>query len=200
MSAPWAHQPACGKDLCRIGRGAVARGRGRRRSGRARELRLPPGVLLLGAAAIALSSPAASAKVFDVGEVDGILDVTVAYGLLVRTQSRDQDFIGIGNGGRADSVNGDDGTLNYDTGLISNELRLSADLTLLWRNFGAFVRGYGFYDFATELKNVPLKDLSELGGWKNAETILKRYQWPDTETQCEALRARQAIRRAKVRS
>ena len=55
-------------------------------------------------------------------------------------------------------------------------------------------------DFATELKNMPLKDLSELGGWKNAETILKCYQWPDTETQREALRARQAIHRANVRS
>ena len=30
--------------------------------------------------------------------------------------------------------------------------------------------------FATELKNVPLKDLAALGGWKSAQTILKCYQ------------------------
>ena len=34
---------------------------------------------------------------------------------------------------------------------------------------------------------------SDLGGWKNAETILKCYQWPDTETQREALRRRKPI-------
>ena len=54
--------------------------------------------------------------------------------------------------------------------------------------------------FATELKNMPLKDLSDLGGWKNAETILKCYQWPDTETQREALRSRRPILKAHIRS
>ena len=67
---------------------------------------LPQRFLLLIFAVVALGPAAANAKVFDVGEVDGILDVTLAYGLLARTQSRDLDFVGIGNGGRADSVNG----------------------------------------------------------------------------------------------
>jgi hypothetical protein len=38
-------------------------------------------------------------------------------------------------------------------------VRASADLTLVWRNFGAFVRGYGFYDFATELDQRERTDL-----------------------------------------
>jgi hypothetical protein len=121
---------------------------------------LPQCRLLLILAFVALGSAAANAKVFDVGEVDGILDVTLAYGLIARTESHDLDFVGIGNGGRANSVNGDDGTLNYDKGLVSNEIRLNGDLTLIWKNFGAFIRGYGFYDFETELNDREHSELS----------------------------------------
>jgi hypothetical protein len=110
---------------------------------------------------IGLSAGSASAKVFDVGPVDGILDLTLAYGVMSRTQSRDLDFVGFANGGNAPSVNLDDGSLNYDKGLFSNEIRLSGDLTLLWRNFGVFVRGFGFYDFETELDDRERTDLSE---------------------------------------
>jgi hypothetical protein len=116
--------------------------------------------LLAVVVATIVCASAGSAKVFGVGEVDGILDLTLAYGLVARTESRDRDFVGIGNGGRALSVNADDGTLNYDTGLIANEVRLNADLTLVWRNFGAFVRGYGFYDFETDLSDREHSDLS----------------------------------------
>ena len=101
--------------------------------------------------ALNLVDTPAWAEVFRVGEVDGLFDVSVAYGLLTRTESRDPDFIGIGNGGNAASVNVDDGDLNYDKGVVSNGVRATAELTLKWRNFGAYVRGYGFYDFETEL-------------------------------------------------
>ena len=77
----------------------------------------------------------ASAEVFELGPVDGILDLTFAYGLSVRTQERDFDFVGIANGGRAPSVNFDDGNLNYDQGVFANEFRFTGDLTLAWRNF-----------------------------------------------------------------
>ena len=79
---------------------------------------------------------------------------------MVRTQERDLDFVGIANGGRAESVNFDDGSLNYDRGVFANELRLSADLTLGWRNFGFFIRGFGFYDFETQLNDRERTDLS----------------------------------------
>jgi hypothetical protein len=109
---------------------------------------------------LVLTSFPARGAVFDAGPVDGILDLTFAYGLMVRTQERDLDFVGIANGGRAESVNFDDGSLNYDRGVFANELRLSADLTLGWRNFGFFIRGFGFYDFETQLNDRERTDLS----------------------------------------
>ena len=87
---------------------------------------------------------------FRAGPVDGIFDVTLSYGLLYRTESADPDLIAIGNGGNAPNANGDDGTLNYDTGLISNTLAANTELTLDWNQWGAFARVIGFYDFETE--------------------------------------------------
>ena len=69
---------------------------------------------------------------FCVGNVEGLLDVTVAYGPGIRLQDRDEDLIAIANGGRCPSVNNDDGNLNYDEGIYSNALRVNADLTLAW--------------------------------------------------------------------
>jgi hypothetical protein len=88
-----------------------------------------------------------------VGEVAGLLDVRLSYGLLVRVEGRDDRLIAISSGGRARDANVDDGDLNYDKGIVANVLRGTADLTLAWRWFGAFVRGYGFYDFENELEN-----------------------------------------------
>lgn len=48
--------------------------------------------------------------------------------------------------------------------------------------------------FATELNSVPLKDLSELGGWKTVRTILACYQQADMETMREALEQRGQLR------
>ncbi len=113
-------------------------------------------------AAILLLAPprSADAKVLDLGPVAGILDLSVGYGLMVRTQERDLDFVGIANGGNAPTVNIDDGNLNYDKRIFANEIRLSADLTLAWRNFGVFIRGFGFYDFETKLHDRERTELS----------------------------------------
>jgi hypothetical protein len=117
--------------------------------------------LLAAVLCVGLPAGSARAEIFHIGPVDGILDVTLAYGLMARTQKRDLDFVGIANGGNAPSVNFDDGNLNYDKGVFSNEIRLSADLTLAWRNFGAFIRGFGFYDFETELGDRARTELSD---------------------------------------
>jgi hypothetical protein len=66
-------------------------------------------------------------------------------------EGRDDRLIAISSGGDAPSADVDDGDLNYDKGIVANVLRGAADLTLSWRWFGAFVRGYGFYDFENEL-------------------------------------------------
>lgn len=49
--------------------------------------------------------------------------------------------------------------------------------------------------FATELKTVPLTDLSHLGGWKGPQTILKCYQQPDAATLRRALEGRGTLHR-----
>ena len=98
---------------------------------------------------------------FRVGNVEGLFDVTVDYGLGIRLQDRDKDLIGIANGGRRPSVNNDDGNLNYDTGIFSNALRVNTDLTLAWKQFGAYVRGFAFYDYENmdeDRERTPLSD------------------------------------------
>ena len=52
--------------------------------------------------------------------------------------------------------------------------------------------------FATELKEVPLKDLCSLGGWKEPQTILKCYQQPDADTMRKALASRTRLRLVAV--
>ncbi len=44
--------------------------------------------------------------------------------------------------------------------------------------------------FASELRHIPLKDLCELGGWKDPKTILTCYQMPDQSELRESLKAR----------
>lgn len=59
------------------------------------------------------------------------------------------------------------------------------------------VRGRGYHSlrrkFATELKQVPLKDLCHLGGWKDAQTILQCYQQADEDTMRAALGQRRRL-------
>ena len=63
--------------------------------------------LLCGLLFVGPGSRSARAEVFSAGPVEGILDVTLAYGLATRSQERDLDFIGIANGGNAPSVHPD---------------------------------------------------------------------------------------------
>jgi len=95
---------------------------------------------------------ALTAHAFQFGKDDfqGSLDTTASYGLSWRVQDQDKDLIGIQNGGYAYSVNGDDGDLNYDTGLISNVFKMTSELEFSYRNFGGFFRGTAFYDFENE--------------------------------------------------
>ncbi|HET7583500.1 MAG TPA: site-specific integrase [Gemmatimonadaceae bacterium] len=44
--------------------------------------------------------------------------------------------------------------------------------------------------WATEMKDTPLKDLCYMGGWKSATTVLTCYQLPDPETQRAAMARR----------
>ncbi len=93
-----------------------------------------------------------SVHAFQFGQDDfqGSLDTTVSYGASWRVQDQDKELIGTSNGGKAYSVNGDDGNLNYDTGLISNVFKMTSELEFSYQNFGGFFRGTAFYDFENE--------------------------------------------------
>lgn len=87
---------------------------------------------------------------FQSGELTGSLDSTLSYGATWRVQDQDSEIVGLANGGKAFSVNGDDGNLNYGKGLISSVTKITSEMDLGYRNFGLFIRGTAFYDFENE--------------------------------------------------
>jgi hypothetical protein len=113
-------------------------------------------------AAYLVATPCRSAD-FRVGRLDGLLDLTAAYGLGVRVDDADKDLVAIANGGRRASANNDDGTLNYNEGVVSNAVRFNADLTLAWRQFGAYLRGFAFYDYENQEDDRARTPLSDNG-------------------------------------
>ncbi len=80
------------------------------------------------------------------GNLKGSLDTTISYGHLYRVQSRAANLTGIANGGTARSVNGDDGNINYNSGLVSSTAKFTTELDLSYKSSGIFVRGFGFND------------------------------------------------------
>ena len=99
----------------------------------------------------ALCAAPAGAEDFTHGELEGSLDITLSHGVTLRTGTRDKSLIGRAEGaGTANSVNSDDGNLNYDGGIVSNASKFIGELDLNYRNFGAFARAHGFFDFENE--------------------------------------------------
>lgn len=74
------------------------------------------------------------------------VDSTVTLGANVRVQDQDASLIGIANGGTARSINGDDGNLNYDPGLVALAARATHELSIEKGQVGAFGRLTYFYD------------------------------------------------------
>ena len=70
------------------------------------------------------------------------LDTTLSHGLTFRVEDQDDILAG--------DVNGNDGDLNYERGLVSNTSKITTDLDLGYHNFGAFLRLSGFLDFENE--------------------------------------------------
>ncbi len=132
-----------------------------------------------------IASFSAYSVTFEFGEVYGSWDTTATYGQTYRVQSREAELIGIANGGTAFSVNGDDGNLNYDNGLVSNTVKFTSELEVNYRNFGAFVRVIGFKD--TEADNItgdtertPLTDGSIKLSGENV-SLLDAFVWANLE-------------------
>ncbi len=134
---------------------------------------------ILSLAISALATGSAQAITFNKGDLQGSFDTTISYGARWRVQDRDQSIIGKANGGTANSVNGDDGNLNYDKGLVANVLKVTPELELRYKNYGAFFRGYYFYDFevmGNDTARTPLSDDAKDEVGEKGE-LLDAYVW-----------------------
>jgi len=117
-----------------------------------------------------LAGPVLTATAIDIGtgEIDGRLDTTLSVGASWRVEDRDPDLIGVVNGGRGNSINSDNGNLNYDKGdVISESVKILSELELSWRNIGFFGRAFYFYDYAVMDRGTDRTPLS-----KHAEDAL----------------------------
>jgi hypothetical protein len=109
-------------------------------------------IALVLALAVALAAPVAAIELTGSDTRYSLrLDTTLSWGALYRVSDRDPAIISPFEGGTAWSVNGDDGNLNFDTGIVSNTVKATIDLAFATtagnHNLGFFVRGSGFYDF-----------------------------------------------------
>ncbi len=73
---------------------------------------------------------------------------------------KDKRLLALGKGGTRNSANYDNGDANYERGdLVSSIFRMSNDLDLNYKNFGAFFRISSFYDHSIENKESFLNNL-----------------------------------------
>ena len=94
----------------------------------------------------------AQAVEFGSGELQGRFDTTLSHGVTFRTGKRKDSLTGL---------NSDDGGRNYDRGLVSNTSKVTGELELDYRNFGAFARVNGFIDFENENGGREHRSLTE---------------------------------------
>ncbi len=113
----------------------------------------------------------------------GSLDTTISYGIASRVQKADAAIIGRANGGRADSVNGDDGNLNYHRGVFSHALKVTSEMELDFDGVGAFIRATAFYDIENENGSRQRSALSAAAKEQVGSDIdlLDAYLWKEIE-------------------
>lgn len=142
-----------------------------------RFVRIPCRSLLLAALIGSLALPV-RAFPFQEGELKGNFDSTLSVGGLYRLHAPDPNFYGTTNSfngvpGLQNSVNTDDGNLNYGKGWVSKLFKGSHELELKYRNFGALVRGYWFYDSkADDTLRAPLSDQAR-------DRVVRGGEWLD---------------------
>lgn len=116
------------------------------------------------ALAFAFSAAPAGAEDFTHGELEGSLDITLSHGFTFRVGDRDERLISKAEperAGTANAANADDGNRNYDTGIVSHASKFIGELDLNYRNFGAFARVHGFYDFENQSGERARHELSD---------------------------------------
>ena len=122
------------------------------------------GLIILAVVVSSVTPAPANAADLSMGQFRFLVDTTLSWGARWRLDDRDLRIIGLPEGGTAYSVNGDDGNLNFDTGLASNAVKATVDIDLAYKNVGAFFRGTGFYDF--EVKKAGARTpLSQARPW-----------------------------------
>jgi len=141
--------------------------------------RLATAFTVAGLATVLLTTPVIAADSDD-EKVKVSWDNTISIGGNYRLDDPDPDIIGLANGGNAFSVNGDDGNLNYPTGISSLALKWSSELQIdFGEHFGTFVRGFTFWDYEQERRDrsrTPLTDeaLDRVG---SRTELLDAYVW-----------------------
>ena len=144
------------------------------------------------AGVIAMACQPAAAFDFSRGELSGSLDTTVSFGASWRAQDQADDLIAkahfnpyivqdiadetnagdyitaqqlqLAARGRF-SANRDDGNLKYDKGnLISNAFKVTSELSLNYRDSGAFARATYFYDFENADRSDLTREAKDLVG------------------------------------
>jgi hypothetical protein len=122
--------------------------------------------------------PHSRAIPFTLGELKGNFDTTLSAGGLYRLNDPSNISYGTTNSfkgvpGLANSVNTDDGNLNYGKGWVSQVFKGSHDLELKYGNFGALLRGYWFTDEkAGKTLRTPLSDQAK-------ERVQQGAEWLD---------------------
>ena len=147
--------------------------------------RIAAAIALALALAIVWTAPAEAIDLSGKGSNFSLnLDVTLSYGARYRLEDRDPAIISRFEGGTADSVNGDDGNLNFDKGIVSNTPKATIDLSLASNpnkahRFGFFLRGSSFYDFALERDCCERTELTQDAlDWAGTRTeLLDAYAW-----------------------
>lgn len=104
--------------------------------------------LVILAASVAGTSSALELTLSD--DVTANLDSTVSLGIAVRVADRDKELVGAANGGSFNSINYDNGNLNYDSGeVFSAPIKLTQELNVdIGDNARFFSRWFVFYDTA----------------------------------------------------
>ena len=103
---------------------------------------------------------------FGDGDVRGSLDTTISHGLTFRVERRDPEL--------TTDINGNDGNLNYDRGVVSNTSKFTTDLDIGTGDFGVFVRATGFIDFENDngtRARTPLSDAAKDRVARNLELL-----------------------------
>jgi hypothetical protein len=156
--------------------------------------KLLPGALA--ATLLALGCSTASAIEFSKGEWSGSFDTTVSYGAIWRAGDFKDDYVGkstfnpynftLTNAEQRQtpgrwSVNNDEGNRNYpESGdLVANTVKLTSELDVRYKNYGAFTRFTMFYDFENHSKDFLSDEAIERVG-KDIR-LLDLYIWGENE-------------------